>query len=141
MRTIRPHHLPDHLRDRLPSAVWTVARTSGLAIAGMVLGIVSIVLFFLAWIGSVVGVVGLILSLVGLSKSKQMGGPGRDMAIAGVITRAAGIVIGVVVTIIAIQAANELQTDLAELLEEPGTTRPRREQPRRAEARWIRGMP
>jgi hypothetical protein len=89
-----------------PPPYGRVAQTNGLAIAGMVLGIVSIVLFFLAWIASVVGVVGLILSLVGLNKSKQMGGSGRGMAIAGVITSAAGIVIGIVVTIIVVQAAN-----------------------------------
>lgn len=67
-------------------------QTNGLAVAGMVVGIVSIALFFLNWIDILIGIVGLVLSIVGLSKSRQLGGTGRGMAIAGIITSAVGIV-------------------------------------------------
>ena len=88
---------------------------NGLAIAGMVVGIASVVLFFLAWIGSVVGVVGLILSILGLNKAKQMNGVGRGMAIAGLVTSAAGILIGIILTIVVIQRQNEIENQLEDL--------------------------
>ena len=69
---------------------------NGLAIAGMVLGILSIVLFFLSWIDTIIAIVGLVLSLVGLSKSKLLGGLGRGMAIAGIVTSSVGIVASLV---------------------------------------------
>jgi hypothetical protein len=76
---------------QFPAAPGT-QQTNGLAIAGMVLGIVSIALFFLNWIDILVAIVGLILSIIGLNKSRQLGGTGRGMAITGIITSAVGIV-------------------------------------------------
>jgi hypothetical protein len=70
--------------------------TNGLAVAGMVLGIISIPLFFLNWIDMIIAIVGLVLSLVGLGKSNQLGGAGRGMAVAGIITSAVGIVAALV---------------------------------------------
>ena len=83
----------------------------------MILGIASLVLFFLSVFAAIIGVVGLILSFVGLNKSKQMGGTGRGMAIAGIVTSAAGIVIGVILFIIGLQAASDLR-ELEDLLEQ-----------------------
>ena len=73
---------------------------NGLAIAGMVLGIASVVLFFLTWPATIVAIVGLILSLVGLNKSKQLGGLGRGMAIAGVVTSSIGLVASIIFLIV-----------------------------------------
>jgi Domain of unknown function (DUF4190) len=73
---------------------------NGLAIAGMVLGIASVVLFFLTWPATIVAIVGLILSPVGLSKSKQLGGLGRGMAIAGVVTSSIGLVASIIFLIV-----------------------------------------
>jgi hypothetical protein len=81
---------------------------NGLAIAGMVVGISSLVLFFLAWIATIIAIVGLVLSLVGLNKSKQLGGLGRGMAVAGVVTSSIGIVASIVITIYAVQRYEEL---------------------------------
>jgi hypothetical protein len=92
-------------------------QTNGLAIAGMILGIASLVLFFLSVFAAIIGVVGLILSFIGLNKSKQMGGTGRGMAIAGIVTSAAGIAIGVILFIIGLQAASDLR-ELEDLLEQ-----------------------
>ena len=75
-------------------------QTNGLAIAGMVMGIASVVLFFLTWPATIVAIVGLILSLVGLSKSNQLGGLGRGMAIAGVVTSSIGLVASIIFLIV-----------------------------------------
>ncbi len=101
-----------------------VAGTSnGLAIAGMVLGITSVVLFWLSWIATIIAIVGLILSLVGLSKSKQLGGIGRGMAIAGVITSSVGIVASIVLLVVVYDKlrSGELQLGLALMI--PGLSR------------------
>jgi hypothetical protein len=68
----------------------------------MVVGIASVVLFFLSWIATIIAIVGLILSLVGLSKAKQLGGLGRGMAIAGIITSSVGIVASIVTLIVVV---------------------------------------
>lgn len=54
---------------------------NGMAIAGFVLGIVNI------WFGAifVVGVIGLILSIMGNNQIKQNGGKGKGLAVAGII--------------------------------------------------------
>lgn len=57
---------------------------NGLAIAGMVLGIVAIALFCIWYIGLPCAVVGLILSVLGLKKAKATGA-GTGMAKAGLI--------------------------------------------------------
>jgi len=61
----------------------------GFAIAGMVLGIVSIVCCCSPLIGGVTGVLGLIFSIIVLTQKK----PGKGMAIAGVICAAIGLLL------------------------------------------------
>ncbi len=61
----------------------------GYAIAGMVLGIVSIVCCCSPFVGGVTGVLGLIFSIMVLVQKK----PGKGMAIAGVICAAIGLIL------------------------------------------------
>ena len=61
----------------------------GLAIASMVLGIVSLVLCFCVWISVPCAIIGLILGIVSLAKHA----PGKGMALAGVITSGIGVVL------------------------------------------------
>ena len=91
-------------------------QSNGLAIAGMVLGISSIVLFFLSWIATMIAIVGLILSLVGLNKAKQLGGLGRGMAIAGVVTSSLGIVASVVTLIVVADKIRSGEIDIGFVL-------------------------
>ncbi|MGN0584898.1 MAG: hypothetical protein ACI4JD_05520 [Ruminococcus sp.] len=60
---------------------------NGLAIAGMVIGIVSILLFCLTWIDALIAVTGLILSCVGLRSVKYKG-----CAIAGLVCSVVGVI-------------------------------------------------
>lgn len=62
----------------------------GMSIAGMVLGIVSIVCCGI--IGVICGIVGVILSVLALKDNK----PGRGMAIAGVACSIVGVVGGII---------------------------------------------
>ncbi len=73
------------------------AHRNGIAIAGMVCGIVAAVSAWIPFIGIVglaAGVIGLALSIVGLSRSRPTGHR-RGPAIAGIVTSSVGIVMGV----------------------------------------------
>ena len=89
----------------------------------MVLGITSVVLFFLSWIATIIAIVGLILSLVGLSKSKQLGGLGRGMAIAGIVTSAVGIVASIVILLVVVDKIQSGEIDLGYVLAIPALSR------------------
>jgi len=76
----------------------------GIAIAGMVLGILSIILFFTSWVAMIIGIAGIILSIIALKKvnkdPKNYGG--RGMAITGIICGAVGLVLAAVALVITI---------------------------------------
>jgi uncharacterized membrane protein len=71
--------------------------TQGLV--GMIVGIVAIPLGCCAWIGMVVGIVGLIFSWLGLQKASSGLATNRGQAIAGLICSAVAIVFGLVMLI------------------------------------------
>lgn len=60
-------------------------KSNGCAIAGMVIGIIDIIFGGGLWL------IGLILSIVGLSKSSKMNGSGKGQAIAGLIINIIGL--------------------------------------------------
>jgi hypothetical protein len=60
-------------------------RTSGMAIAGMVLGICSMVLFWAWLLGPLLSVTGIVLSAIGMSQGSKPGWTGKGMAIAGLV--------------------------------------------------------
>lgn len=72
--------------------------TNGVAIAALVLGLLSIPLGFII-VGGALGVIAVVLGLIGLSKARSLGGSGRGLAIGGIITGLIGIVIPVVIWI------------------------------------------
>ncbi|MET0146571.1 MAG: DUF4190 domain-containing protein [Ilumatobacteraceae bacterium] len=88
---------------------------NGMAIAGMVCGIVSVVVGwvpFVAFGALVVAGVGLVLSIVGFRRSRA-NGAGRGFAIAGLVTSAAGIVtavVGIVFSVALARAIDRYQT-------------------------------
>jgi hypothetical protein len=85
-------------------------RSNGMAVAGMVCGIVSVVIGwvpFIAVLGLIAAVVGLALSIPALKRSRQSGR--RGFAIAGIVTSACGIllgIVGIVLTVVFVQAIN-----------------------------------
>lgn len=84
----------------------------GMAIAGMVLGIISLVCCCSGYIALVIGIVGFVLSLVVLLQKK----PGKGMAIAGIICSAVAV-ISIVVLMMIGRSVNteELQRMLQEI--------------------------
>ena len=68
--------------------------SNGLAIAGLVLGILAIVTFFVPYAGIVLGLIGLVLSILGRKRANETG-VGGGMAITGLILSIIGIIIGI----------------------------------------------
>ena len=66
---------------------------NGLAVAGLVLGILSLVLFWIPFLGILLGILGLIFGGIGIGRANKVG-KGKGMAIAGLVMGILGILIG-----------------------------------------------
>jgi len=78
---------------------------NGLAVAGMVLGILGLVLCWVPFIGWLIAVVGVILGAIGWSKANKTG-KNKGMAIAGVVCGIVGLAIGVIFLVMAMTAVS-----------------------------------
>ena len=71
-----------------------VRQGNGLAIAGMILGILSLVSFWIVFVSVPLGLVGFILSILGMGQAKTTG-TGKGMAVTGLVLSILGIVASV----------------------------------------------
>ena len=60
-------------------------QTSGMAVAGMVLGILSLVLFWASLLAPLLAILGIVFSVIGMSQSSKPGWTGMGMAVAGLV--------------------------------------------------------
>ncbi len=67
-----------------------IKRTNGVAIAGFVLGIFATLFCIVPGLGMILGIVGLILSIIGITKKKSCGS-GGGLAITGLILSIIGV--------------------------------------------------
>jgi hypothetical protein len=84
--------------------------SNGLATASLVLGIIAFVLGFFV-IGSIVGVAGLILGVLGIGKARRLNGKGKGMAVAGTILSALGIAFTVILIVAGVSLFRSHKTD------------------------------
>lgn len=98
----------------------TPTRTNGLAIAALVVGILSLLFSWVPIAGAIGGVVAIVLGIVAMKKvTAEVGGKG--LALGGLITGALAFLIGVAVTIlmfVAINQANQAVDEFNESMEE-----------------------
>ena len=97
--------------DEMNNTTTQPTRKNALAIAGMIVGIVSIFWNFYC----ITGVVGLILSIIGLKKVKTVGS-GKGFAIAGIICSAIGIIIGIIAIIAVVALVGAVNDSANEIL-------------------------
>lgn len=86
-------------------------KANGLSIAGLIVGIVSICLFCLSWIGSLIGVVGLILAIIGQVKNKS------KLGVAAIIVSSVGIVAGILFLVVILAALGSMSGGLSDLMQ------------------------
>jgi hypothetical protein len=77
---------------------------NGLAVAGMVLGILALVLFFFWPLAILLGLLGIIFGALGISKAGKIGGKGKGMAIAGLVCGVLGM-LSAIIFIVAVLSA------------------------------------
>jgi amino acid transporter len=71
------------------------APRSGLALTGMILGIVGLCTSIF-YIGGVIGIVGLVFSIIGIRAVNRTGQSGKGMAIAGLVTSIIAIIVNAI---------------------------------------------
>lgn len=79
-----------------PESYQPVPQTNVLAIVGMILGIISIPASCFAYVGTIIGIPGLICSILSRKKGKS------GMSIAGIICSVIGIILGLVMTVLGV---------------------------------------
>jgi len=68
---------------------------NGLAVAGLVLGIVSLPAVILSLLDIPIALLGIIFGGVGIAKANKIGGKGKGMAIAGLLCGCVGLILSV----------------------------------------------
>ena len=87
--------------------------SNGIATAGLVVGIVSILLFWTFGFGVLLGIVAVVLGAIGMKRAERLPGRlNRGQGLAGVITGAAGIVLGVAFVVVVVMAAEEFDGEM-----------------------------
>ncbi len=74
---------------------------NGLAVAGLVLGILAIVLCWVPVIDQIVAILGIIFGAIGIGTANRVG-KGKGMAVTGLITGIIGLLLGVVLILAAL---------------------------------------
>ncbi len=64
-----------------------------MATAGFVLALLTVFLGWIPVLGWIMWVLGLVFSIIGLSKASKLGGAGRGLAIAGLVISLLGIIV------------------------------------------------
>lgn len=83
-----------------------------MAVAGMVLGILAIVLCWVMFANFVLGVLGIVFGAIGLGRAKTRGGAGKGMALAGVITGIIGIVVSIAFVMLVFTAVKMVDKEM-----------------------------
>ncbi|WP_245769294.1 DUF4190 domain-containing protein [Streptomyces indicus] len=101
---------------------------NGLGVAGLVVGILGVVMFWTIWIGVILGVLGLIFGLIGRSRAKRGEATNGGMALAGAILGGLAVVASVVWLIVAVvivkDAVDEVNEELDKAKKDTATTAP-----------------
>ncbi|MEZ4365395.1 MAG: DUF4190 domain-containing protein [Kofleriaceae bacterium] len=87
---------------------------NGLAIAGLVLGIVAVLLCWVPLVNWVLAILAIVFGAVGMGRARKVGGRGRGMAIVGLVL---GILSGVAGTVVVFVLAKRSQEAFGEYME------------------------
>lgn len=92
--------------EQMQNQSQSTEQPSGFAIAGLVCGILSIVCCCAWYISGILGILGLVFSIMVLTKKL----PGRSLAIAGVICAGIGVILAVIMMVIVLSVTHSLSS-------------------------------
>lgn len=72
---------------------------NGMAIAGLVLGILALLLCWIPFLNWILAILGIIFGAVGMSKANKIGGRGKGLAVTGLVLGILGAVIGTILVV------------------------------------------
>ncbi len=99
-------------------------QSNGLPVAALVLGILGVLTFWFV-LGGALGIVGLILGLIGLSRVRKGQATGKGMAIAGTVLSGLAIVLTSIVVVVAIVRVAPKLSQLQDCLNQAVTAQDR----------------
>ncbi|HET6877799.1 MAG TPA: DUF4190 domain-containing protein [Jatrophihabitans sp.] len=85
----------------------TRSRSNGKAVAALVLGLLTIFLFWTSVFDALFAILAVVFGILALNEANRSGGTGKGMAIAGLVCAAVGAVLAIVVTTVLIHAVNQ----------------------------------
>jgi hypothetical protein len=68
---------------------------NGMAVAGLVLGIIGLVFCWVPFLGWILALLGIIFGGLGQGRANRIGGRGKGLAVAGLVCGTLGLVLGV----------------------------------------------
>ncbi len=94
-----------------------------MAVAALVLGILSLLGAFFCGSGVLFGIIAVVLGFLGMKKANELPGqPQRGLAIAGIVTGAIGTIISIIVILFVFvlgSAADNIEDDFGEINSDP----------------------
>ncbi|NCT91027.1 DUF4190 domain-containing protein [Cellulomonas sp. APG4] len=97
------------------------SKTNGLGIAALIVGILSLLICYIPFVGFVSvlgGIIAVVLGILGMRKAKDGQTGGRGMSLAGLITGAIALLVAVVINVFVIIGLNSLDSSLDDSLQE-----------------------
>jgi hypothetical protein len=91
---------PGYAPGQIPYYGQAARPGNGIGTAGGVVGIVAAVLLWVPYIGTILGIIAVALSGVGLSRANRLGGASKGMSITGVVCGLVAIVINLFIIIV-----------------------------------------
>ncbi len=114
---------PGGFTPAAPYAASTGSGTNGLAVAALVLGILSLLGAFVCGSGLLFGAIGIVLGVLGLKKANsEPSQPQRGVAIAGIVTGAIGTVLSILVILFVFvigSTADDIESDFGDMNSDP----------------------
>lgn len=92
------------------------SQTNGLAIAALIVGILSIPLAFLCGIGGLFGIAAIVLGFLGMKKANDdLGGGGKGLAVGGIVTGGLGLLAVIAWVVLFFIVADTTVEDIGDL--------------------------
>lgn len=115
---------PGGFTPAAPFGTSTGSGSNGLAVAALVVGIISLIGIFCFGIGGILfGLVAVVLGVLGMKKANaEPGAPQKGLAIGGIVTGALGLLIGIAFLLFFVvigSTADDLETDFGDINSDP----------------------